>query len=68
MLMVSFTIIPLLVMIGCVTEGTNMSGAVVLVMWCCLAKLLSKCTKAGCGAAVLPSNMAARKNGKASNV
>ena len=55
-------------MIGCVTEGTNMSGAVVLVMWCCLAKLLSKCTKAGCGAAVLPSNMAARKNGKASNV
>ena len=40
-----------------------MSGTVVMVMWCSLVQLLSKCTRTGCGAAVLPSNMEARKNG-----
>ena len=61
--MVSCTIVPVLVIISCISEGLNMSGAVVMVMWCCLVKLLSKCTEAECGAAVLPSNMAVRKNG-----
>ena len=41
-----------------------MSGAVVMVMWCSLIQLLSKCKKDGCAAPVLPDNMTARRNGE----
>ena len=41
-----------------------MSVAVVMVMWCSLIQLLSKCKKDGCAAPVLPDNMTARRNGE----
>ena len=44
-----------------------MSGAVVMVMWCFLIQLLSKCKKDGCAAPVLPDNMTARRNGERQN-
>ena len=45
------------------SEGVNLAGALLIVPWCCIMMLLSKCQRPGCADQVLPSNMNMSRKG-----
>ena len=45
-------------------DEKDLTGSVVLVMWCCLLQLFSKCMRDGCAARVLPDNITTSRNGR----